>query len=78
MLSEEVAIANAEHISYACPNRLVYENPDYLAHMGEEALEILYPEMGDFFALYNQYAYRDLEPEQLDCLNALWEQIKVQ
>ena len=45
---------------------------------GEEAMEILYPEMGDFFALYNQYAYRDLEAEQLDYLNSLWEQVKVQ
>ena len=77
MLSEEVAIANAEYISYACPNRLVYENPDYIATMGEEAMEILYPEMGDFSAQYNKYAYRNLNPETLDMINTLWEEVKV-
>ena len=77
MLSEEVAIANAEYISYACPNRLVYENEQYLADMGEEAISILYPEMGSFFELYNRYAYRNLTLEQMDMVNSLWEKVKV-
>lgn len=77
MLSEEVAIANAEYINYACPNRLVYENPGYIERMGEDAMNILYPDMDNFFELYNQYAYRTLEQEQMDLLNSLWEQVKV-
>ena len=46
MLSEDIAVANAEYISYASPNRLVYENEDYMADMQdihEDAMEILYP-----------------------------------
>lgn len=77
MLSEEPAIANAEYINYASPNRLVYENPGYIEDMGEEAMEILYPELGDFSALYNQYAYRTLDNEMLDYLNTLWETVKI-
>ena len=77
MLCEEAGIANAEYINYASPNRLVYENPDYIADMGDEAMEILYPDLGDFSALYNQYAYRDMSPEMLDYLNTLWETAKI-
>lgn len=77
MLSEEAAIANAEYINYASPNKLVYENEDYIADMGPEAMEILYPEMGNFSELYNQYAYRSLDAEMLSNLNNLWETIKI-
>ena len=77
MLSAEPAIANAEYINYASPNALVYEDPGYIEDMGEEAMEILYPELGDFSALYNQYAYRSMDPEMLDYLNSLWETVKV-
>ena len=42
MLSEEAAIANAEYIGYASPNKLVYENEDYAESMGEYAMKILY------------------------------------
>lgn len=77
MLSEEAAIANAEYINYACPNRLVYENPEYIAAMGEEEMEILYPDLGEFSQLYNTYAYRSLNPEILDYLNTLWETVKL-
>ena len=77
MLSEEAAIANAEYINYASPNSLVYKNAGYIEDMGEEAMEILYPELGDFAALYNEYAYRDMDAEMLDYLNTLWETFKV-
>ncbi len=77
MLSEEAGIANAEYINYASPNSLVYENPAYIEDMGEDAMAILYPNLGDFSALYNQYAYRDMAPEMLDYLNTLWETIKI-
>ncbi|MBR4549986.1 MAG: spermidine/putrescine ABC transporter substrate-binding protein [Oscillospiraceae bacterium] len=77
MLSEEPAIANAEYICYASPNSLVYENADYADEMGEEAMEILYPELEDFTALYNEYAYRNLDQATLDYLNTLWEALKI-
>ena len=77
MLSEEPAIANAEYINYASPNKLVYENEEYIENMGEEAMEILYPEMDNFSELYNKYAYRTLDSEMLDNLNTLWENVKI-
>lgn len=77
MLSEEPAIANAEYIYYASPNALVYENEDYIEEMGEDAMEILYPELGDFSAQYNQYAYRNLDNELLTYVNTLWENLKI-
>ena len=77
MLSEEAAIANAEYISYASPNSLVYENEGYIEDMGEEAMAILYPEIEDFSSLYNKYAYRSLSVEMLDYINTLWESVKI-
>lgn len=77
MLSEEPAVANAEYIYYASPNRLVYESTDYIEEMGEEAMDILYPDLGDFAAQYNEYAYRNLSPELLDHINTLWENLKI-
>jgi spermidine/putrescine transport system substrate-binding protein len=77
MLSEEAAIANAEYIWYASPNRLVYENEEYQEEMGEEAMEILYPAMDDFSALYNANAYRNLDNDLLDYVNTLWETLKI-
>jgi len=77
MLSREVAIANAEYIYYACPNALVVEDEEYIDDMGEEAMEILYPEMESFREAYNTYAYRNLDPDTLAYINALWEEIKI-
>jgi len=77
MLSEEPAIANAEYTWYAFPNRIVYENPTYIEDMGEEAMAVLYPEMGSFAAQYNKMAYRNLDQEMLGHLNTLWENVKI-
>lgn len=77
MLSEEPAIANAEYIQYASPNSLVYENEEYKANMGADAIEILYPEMENFAELYNKNAYRNLSNEMLDYVNSLWENLNV-
>ncbi len=77
MLSREIAIANAEYIYYACPNSLVVSDPQYVEDMGEEAMEILYPEMESFRVLYNAYAYRNLDQETLDYINMLWEEVKL-
>ena len=77
MLSEEPAIANAEYTCYASPNSVVYNNETYKADMGEDAIAVLYPEMDDFAARYNTYAYQNLDKEMLDYMNTLWENIKI-
>ena len=77
MLSVEPAVANAEYTYYASPNRLVYTNADYLEEMGEDTIEILYPEIGDFSEMYNKMAYRNLSSDLLSYLNTLWETYKI-
>ena len=77
MLEEEPAIANAEYIMYGCPNRVVYESEEYAEDMGEEAMEILYPNLDDFAEKYNRFAYRNLDPETLSLVNTLWEELKI-
>ena len=76
MLSEEIAIANAELIYYACPNSLVYENEDYQEHLGED-MDILYPSMDGFAEKYNRFAYQNLSDDMLDYMNLLWENLKI-
>ena len=77
MLSEEVAVANAEYIYYASPNSAVLESETYLEDMGEEVLEILYPPMESFRDNYNAFAYRALDADTLSYLNELWEKVKI-
>ncbi|MBR2906770.1 MAG: spermidine/putrescine ABC transporter substrate-binding protein [Clostridia bacterium] len=80
MLSEEIAIANAEMICYASPNRLVIENEEYLAYLSdikEDAVEILYPEGLDFKAKFEQYAYRSLDVETNALMTSLWSKLKI-
>lgn len=77
MLSPEPAIANAEYIYYASPNSAVFNDEGYREDLGEEAMEILYPEIGNFSELYNKYAYRNLDPETLDYVTSLWETLKI-
>ena len=40
-------------------------------------MAILYPQIDDFAAQYDQYAYKNLDPEMLDYINTLWENIKL-
>ena len=77
MLDRDAAIANAEATWYASPNTVVYTDPEYLEEMGEEVIEILYPEIDDFAELYNTLAYRNLPAELLDYINSLWEGVKI-
>ena len=77
MLSPKPAIANAEYIYYACPNSIVYEDEGYMEDLGEEAMEILYPQMESFRDTYNRYAYRNLDNETLSYINTLWETLKI-
>ncbi len=77
MLSEEPAIANALYTYYASPNAVVYENEDYIAEMGQEAMDVLYAGEGNFAERYNACAFRNLDTETLDYMNSLWESIKI-
>ena len=77
MLSPEPAIANAEYIYYASPNSVVYNDAGYQKALGEDAMAILYPDIGDFSAMYNEYAYRNLDTDLLGYINTLWEELKI-
>ena len=77
MLSAEPAIANAEFIYYASPNSLVYNDAGYAEDLGEETMAVLYPGIGDFSALYNEFAFRSLDADALSYMNTLWEALKV-
>ena len=56
---------------------MVYESEDYAEELGKEAMEILYPGIENFSALYNEYAYRNLDPDTLSYVNELWEALKI-
>jgi hypothetical protein len=43
--------------------------------MGEDVIEILYPEDFDFHANYNANCYKDLPSEMKDYLNSLWNEL---
>ena len=77
MLSREAAVANAEYIYYASPNRLVYDDPEYIDDMGEDTMAILYPDIGSFRDAYNRSAYRNLDQDTLTYVNTLWETLKI-
>ena len=77
MLSRDAGVANAEFTYYASPNTIVYTDEEYIDEMGEETMEILYPEMDDFAARYNELAYRNLPQDILDYINTLWENVKI-
>lgn len=67
MLEPEIAIANAEYIYYATPNKAVTENPDYsLADS-----EAVYPEN-----LENTQAFHNLPTDTLQYMNSLWMKVK--
>ena len=78
MLSEDIAIANAEAICYASPNKLVYENEDYKEEMGEEAMEILY----GYQDIYGDddsklVIFKDLPDDTRKIMSSLWEELKI-
>ena len=72
MLSDDAAIANAEYICYASPHKNVYTSDVYIEDMGEDAIEILYPEGFDFHEKYDKNCYKDLDPQTKDYINKLW------
>ena len=67
MLEPEIALANAEYIYYATPNKAVTENPDYsLADS-----EAVYPEN-----LENTQSFHNLPTDTLQYMNSLWMKVK--
>ena len=67
MLEPEIALANAEYIYYATPNKAVTENPDYsLADS-----EAIYPEN-----IENTQAFHNLPTDTLQYMNSLWMKVK--
>ncbi len=76
MLEKEIAIANAEYICYASPNRLVVEDEGYRADMTDihpDAMKVLYGTEG----LKLEF-YENLSEEKLMMLNSLWEELKIE
>ena len=82
MLSEEIAVANAEYICYASPNKLVRENEEYIEYMTEEvhedAMEILYGIFEDEEYIDKMQYYHSLPAKTLGLMNDLWEDLKLQ
>lgn len=80
------AIANAEYIYYASPNKMVVENENYLSYLDGDELYIYdlngdeiidEADIGETIALFDKYAYRNLSSEDLSTLNKGWESLKV-
>lgn len=77
MLTKEIAIANAEYICYASPNKLVFEDEEYISYMTDEvhpdAMTILYD-----FDMESMEFYHDLPTETRMLMNELWEELKIE
>lgn len=67
MLEPEIALANAEYIYYATPNKAVLENEDY-SLIDSEAV---YPE-----TVENSQAFHNLPTDTLQYMNNLWMKVK--
>jgi spermidine/putrescine transport system substrate-binding protein len=67
MMEPEIALANAEYIYYATPNKAVTENPDY--SLGSS--EAVYPEK-----LENSQAFHNLPTDTLQYMNTQWMKVK--
>ncbi len=67
MLEPEIALANAEYIYYATPNKSVLENPDYSLNDSEA----VYPE-----SLENTQEFHNLPTDTLQYMNSLWMKVK--
>ncbi|MBQ3064142.1 MAG: ABC transporter substrate-binding protein [Clostridia bacterium] len=76
MLTKEIAIANAEYMCYASPNRQVFLDADYQATMQEihpDAMKILYGTDDVSLELYE-----NLPEDKLMLINDLWEELKIE
>ena len=78
ILEKEVGRQIAEYIYYGTPNVAVRYDETYLENMGEDVISVIYPANFNFRENFNTYAYRNLDPEYLDYMTALWEKIIIQ
>ncbi len=67
MLEPEIALANAEYIYYATPNKAVMENPEYSLSDSDA----IYPEK-----LENAQEFHNLPTDTLQYMNSLWMKVK--
>lgn len=77
MLSEEIAVANAEYTYYATPNSLVSDSEEYIEYMTSihpDAMDILYSQSENVKSSY----YENLTQEKLMMINELWEDLKIE
>ena len=77
MLSEQIAVANAEYTCYASPNTLVTNNTEYIEYMKSihpDAMNILYSENAEVKTTF----YKNLSREKLTMVNSLWEELKIE
>ena len=77
MLSDDIAVANAEYIAYASPLDNVISNEDYIECMldwNDEAIDILYNRKAEVKTMY----YENLDKETLTLQNSLWETLKIE
>lgn len=77
MLSDDIAVANAEYIAYASPLDNVMTNESYIESMldwNEEAIDILYNRKAEVKTMY----YENLDKETLTLQNSLWETLKIE
>lgn len=71
LLSEEVALANAEYLYYATPNKAVMNNENYSLKDNQ----ILYPDEENMPKV--QY-YHNLNAETLNLMTLLWSELKIE
>ena len=73
MLTEEVAVANAEYIGYASPNSLVINSDEYREYMNTEYLAPTYDDEGNMITLGAYELLYDRKPEEVNAAyNALF------
>lgn len=71
LLREDIALANAEYLCYATPNKAVLENEDYSLRDNE----MLYPD--EEHTPTTEY-FHNLDPEVLMLMTTLWDNLKIE
>ena len=66
MLSEEIAVANAEYMGYASPNSLVVNNADYREYMNTEYLAPTFDDEGNMLTLGAYELLYNKGPEEVN------------
>lgn len=69
LLDPEIALANAEYLQYASPNKAVYENEEYSLYGNK----ILYPDAED---MPKTQVFQHLPAEIINLMNTRWQEVK--